>query len=318
MSDLKSWNPWHGCRKYSEGCEHCYMFALDRIREVPERSAVIARTQAMRKPLARDRHGNYKIPPGYCLRVNMTSDTFIEEADAWREEMWDVIRKRPDVRFYILTKRVQRISSCLPPDWGDGWENVELNFSCENQRVFDERWPIFRGIPAKHKGMNVAPLIGALDLTPALESGQIETVCCGGESFGGERPCRYEWVKKISDDCRRYKVNFAFNSTGTRFEKDGRTYHLEMKDVQSSQAFKSGLSCFFGEPEYKLYDSYDGHLLAPHELMTRRYHAGKCSTCTMLDLCIGCVDCGNCKNVRLVGRDEIHSIRKRQQGEKHG
>lgn len=82
MSDLKSWNPWHGCRKYSEGCEHCYMFALDRIREVPERSAVIARTQAMRKPLARDRHGNYKIPPGYCLRVNMTSDTFIEEADA--------------------------------------------------------------------------------------------------------------------------------------------------------------------------------------------------------------------------------------------
>ena len=22
MIDLKSWNPWHGCRKYSEGCAH--------------------------------------------------------------------------------------------------------------------------------------------------------------------------------------------------------------------------------------------------------------------------------------------------------
>ena len=23
------WNPWHGCRKYSEGCNHCYMYYLD-------------------------------------------------------------------------------------------------------------------------------------------------------------------------------------------------------------------------------------------------------------------------------------------------
>ena len=28
--------------------------------------------------------GYYKIPSGYLLRVNMTSDTFIEEADGWR------------------------------------------------------------------------------------------------------------------------------------------------------------------------------------------------------------------------------------------
>ena len=23
------WNPWHGCHKVSEGCEHCYMYFLD-------------------------------------------------------------------------------------------------------------------------------------------------------------------------------------------------------------------------------------------------------------------------------------------------
>lgn len=23
------WNPWHGCHKYSEGCDHCYMYYLD-------------------------------------------------------------------------------------------------------------------------------------------------------------------------------------------------------------------------------------------------------------------------------------------------
>ena len=26
---MSVWNPWHGCRKYSEGCDHCYMYYLD-------------------------------------------------------------------------------------------------------------------------------------------------------------------------------------------------------------------------------------------------------------------------------------------------
>ena len=28
------WNPWHGCHKVSEGCQHCYMYFLDRMRSV--------------------------------------------------------------------------------------------------------------------------------------------------------------------------------------------------------------------------------------------------------------------------------------------
>ncbi|MFZ2760737.1 MAG: DUF5131 family protein, partial [Trichococcus flocculiformis] len=27
MSDI--WNPWHGCKKVSPGCQNCYMFHLD-------------------------------------------------------------------------------------------------------------------------------------------------------------------------------------------------------------------------------------------------------------------------------------------------
>ena len=30
MHDI--WNPWHGCRKVSEGCKYCYMYALDKTR----------------------------------------------------------------------------------------------------------------------------------------------------------------------------------------------------------------------------------------------------------------------------------------------
>ena len=45
MADLKSWNPWHGCKRFSEGCDHCYMYALDKARRVPEKSAIIAKTK---------------------------------------------------------------------------------------------------------------------------------------------------------------------------------------------------------------------------------------------------------------------------------
>lgn len=29
MHDI--WNPWHGCKKVSEGCQNCYMYYLDEI-----------------------------------------------------------------------------------------------------------------------------------------------------------------------------------------------------------------------------------------------------------------------------------------------
>ncbi len=50
-------------------------------------------TRDINKPLARDRYGNFKMPPGFILRVNMTSDTIGEKADSHRWKMWEVIRK---------------------------------------------------------------------------------------------------------------------------------------------------------------------------------------------------------------------------------
>ena len=89
----------------------------------------------------------------------MTSDFFLEEADEWRDEAWDIIRARSDVIFFIITKRPQRIPECLPEDWGDGWENVFINVTAENQRRAEERVPLLLELPFKHRGVNVAPFI---------------------------------------------------------------------------------------------------------------------------------------------------------------
>ena len=136
MSDI--WNPWHGCKKVSPGCQNCYMFHLDSQRG--KDGALIYKVQSsFDRPLKRNRRGDFVIPPGSTIRVCMTSDFFLEEADEWRGEVWKMIEKRSDVLFYLLTKRIERVKDCLPENWGDGWENVWMNVSAENQKMADRR-----------------------------------------------------------------------------------------------------------------------------------------------------------------------------------
>lgn len=53
-----TWNPWHGCKKISEGCANCYMYFLDQIRA--QDGSLIRLTNNMKKPLAKNRKGEYK------------------------------------------------------------------------------------------------------------------------------------------------------------------------------------------------------------------------------------------------------------------
>lgn len=93
------WNPWHGCVKCSEGCQNCYMYFLDRMRD--QNGAEIYKTKSgFSYPLQKDRTGHYKIQSGEQIRVCMTSDFFLEEADPWRAEAWDIMRQRSDVVFF--------------------------------------------------------------------------------------------------------------------------------------------------------------------------------------------------------------------------
>lgn len=116
------------------------------------------------------------------LYVGLSTDFFVEEADQWREDIWKIIRQRSDIAFRILTKRANRIKESLPADWGDGYENVMLSVTCENQRRADERLPVLLSIPAKHKGFMAAPFIGPVDADKYLASGQIDEVLCGGKT----------------------------------------------------------------------------------------------------------------------------------------
>ena len=234
------WNPWHGCRKVSPGCAHCYVYRRDE--SVGRDAAVIAKTGDYALPRKKDRSGGYKLRaedgPVYTC---MTSDFFLEEADGWRQGCWDMIRERQDLTFHIITKRIERFLDCVPPDWGDGWEHVTVCSTCENQAYADKRLPVLLSLPIKHRQIISEPMLEEITLEPYLQTGLIGHVTCGGESGPEARPCRMEWILKTRSECVRCGVPFTFKQTGAVFVKDGKTYHIERK-YQLAQAKKSGLS----------------------------------------------------------------------------
>src|SRR2546425_12201725 len=102
-----TWNPWQGCRKVSPGCKHCYAERLveDRMgrdfKEIRRSSLTTFNTPLRWKEKA------------FVFTCSI-SDFFIEEADAWRDEAWEIIRQTPYLTYQILTKRPERIEEHLP------------------------------------------------------------------------------------------------------------------------------------------------------------------------------------------------------------
>ena len=223
------WSPWHGCHKCSPGCLNCYVYFLDKKRN--KDASIITKSKTnFNLPIKKNRKGEYKIPSGTEVATCFTSDFFLKEADAWRNEAWQMIKKRSDLTFLICTKRIERFLACIPEDWGDGYPNVKLAITCENQHMADIRCPIFLEIPAKTKYIFVGPILEYVDLKPYLKTGKIASVSVSGESYDNARLCDFDWVKKIYEDTKLYNVNFDFHQTGSNFLMNGKTYKIKHFD----------------------------------------------------------------------------------------
>ena len=234
------WNPWHGCRKISPGCANCYVYRRDE--SIGKDASVVSKTGDYDLPLKKNRQGQYKLTADDGIVFTcMTSDFFLDTADAWRAGCWDMIRSRRDLQFHIITKRIDRFADCLPPDWGDGWDHVTICSTCEDQERTDHRLPILLSLPIRHREVICEPLLGEINLEKYLAGGLIEQVTCGGESGDPARPCDFRWVQELRRECIRCGVPFYFKQTGAVFIKDGKVYHIPRK-LQMPQAKKSGYS----------------------------------------------------------------------------
>ena len=209
-----TWNGIHGCTKVSYGCQHCYMFRRDE--SVGKDPTIVRKTQSFNLPVRRLRTGKhkglYKIPSGSHIYTCFSSDFFHKDADAWRDEMWDMIRERSDCTFFMITKRPERILDHLPADWDGGWDHVTIAVTTENQWAADKRLPIYLSVPMKHYAVMIEPT----------------------------RVCDYAWVLDVHMQCVEYSVPFSFHQTGARLKKGDKIYEIP-REYQHEQARKARL-----------------------------------------------------------------------------
>lgn len=210
-----NWEPWTGCYKVSEGCDNCYFYGPNAKRYGQN---TVQKTDKFDWPVRKNAKGEYNIKGGKILATCFATDFFVSEADEWRKDVWAMIKQRQDIEFLILTKRIDRFEISLPNDWGEGYDNVNLGCTVENQKTADYRLPLFLSYPIKRRFIACAPLLGAIDLTPYLHG--VEHVTVGGETGREARECDYDNVLDIRRQCVDAGVTFWFKNTGTFFKRD--------------------------------------------------------------------------------------------------
>ena len=220
-------NPWWGCSPVAPGCDNCFAAALDR-RTGGDHWGPHTRPRVMsdanwRKPLRWEReHEAFSAEHGRRRRVfcgSMCDWADKNAPDGQRERLWSLIRETPHLDWQLLTKRAPNIVRYLPPDWGDGYDNVWLGVTVENRKHGLPRLARLREIPAKVRFLSVEPLLedlGELDLTG------IDWVIVGGESGPGFRAMKEEWAEHVRLQCEEQGVKFFFKQHGgSRPDKGG-------------------------------------------------------------------------------------------------
>jgi protein gp37 len=102
----------------------------------------------------------------------------------------------------MLTKRAQNIIKMLQADWGDGYRNMWLGMTAENQHI-----------PAIIKFISYEPTPRLLRLP---KRGPFPNwLISGGESGGGARSLNPQWVRDIIADCQNRDVAPFHKQWGT-------------------------------------------------------------------------------------------------------
>ena len=231
------WNPWRGCHKYSEGCKFCYIHKGDSKRGIDTNN--IVKTEKFDAPIEKNKKGEYKIKSGQTVYLCFSSDFLLEDADQWRDDCWAMIKERVDLHFIFLSKRIERFLDCIPDDWNDGYDNVTVGCTIENQDRADFRLSIFSELPIKHKNIICQPLLEELDIEKYLDG--VELVVVGGESDYKARPLDYDWVLSLREQCIKKHTHFEFRQCGTHFIKNGKAYKISVKNL-CSQAKKANIN----------------------------------------------------------------------------
>lgn len=216
-----TFNPVIGCTKVSPACDFCYAEEYANHYEPlvtwgkPGVKAKLRRTAPSnwKNPIYWNRRADHLAAQRGLFRQRVfcasLSDVFDSDWDPqWRADLWDLIRETPDLDWLLLTKRPQNIADMLPADWGgDGWQNVWLGTTAENQVEYDRRKKHLLAVPAKIHFFSCEPLLGPIDIGVGAYG---DWYICGGESGPNRRPTSMVWMEHMRLQCADRKIPFFF------------------------------------------------------------------------------------------------------------
>lgn len=214
-----TFNPWIGCTKVSPACDFCYAARDNERRKwvdgwgsgVPRR-----RTKTWGDPVKWNKQAAIT---GYRPRVFCASlaDVFDNEVDdAWRVDLWALLRATPNLRWMLLTKRIGNARKMLPPDWP--YPHVGLMATLANQEEWDRDYPKLERTPAAWHGVSAEPLLGPINIGDARP----DWIITGGESGVNFRFTDRDWVRSIRDQCAANGVAFHHKQwSGIRPKSNG-------------------------------------------------------------------------------------------------
>jgi protein gp37 len=160
-----TFNAWIGCEKVSEACKFCYAEQYAKRYSIAEWGNKGTRYKTVQDNWNKLIRWNRKAEKDrqrrrvFCFSLSDIMEDSLLIPQGWREEFYALVRKCTWLDFLFLTKRPENYVRFLPSDWGDGYDNVWLGVSIENQRRYDERAPFLKLIKAKVKFFSMEPML---------------------------------------------------------------------------------------------------------------------------------------------------------------
>lgn len=226
-----TFNPWIGCTKVGPGCDHCYAEALDKRHRWQGdthwgagKPRMLTSESNWRKPLTWQRNAENGISPDGKTWINRSprvfcaslADVFDNEVpEAWRADLWRLIRATPALTWLLLTKRIGNTAKMIG-DTDNPMQNVWIGATIVNAEEAERDVPKLLVTPAAKRFVSYEPALGPVDWT---KYPGVDWIIIGGESTQGAkaRPFAIEWARWTIRQCKAAGVPVFMKQVGSDF-----------------------------------------------------------------------------------------------------
>lgn len=237
----KTWNFITGCTEISPACNNCYAKAMTkRLQGMAIRQNIAFKLPkyhqgwdkvVFHKESLLEILDKKKYPSGSKIFVNSMSDTFHEKLDNKNiSESFDMMSKRKDLIFQVLTKRPQRILEFFNTalryasdenEIINDIKHIYFGVTAENQEYLDKRIPLLFQLKELLEGninvfVSIEPMLSHINIS--VYKNRLDWVIVGGEKIPNNpnkaRLMKLEWVDSIYKQCKDYHIPFFFKQWG--------------------------------------------------------------------------------------------------------